>query len=188
MAATSASGSARKSRRWRLPMRPIPMQARRTRSLAPSTRRRDAAVARPAPTTAFKNARRGFMILLRRSRPRLPEDRMELHEDVVVVGVLRMAVEAHRGGHRLRGRRQLGPLIEAVEGPPFRRMLTVLDGDGQALHRPFEIAALVDGDLLRGLVDHEQERRLLRELSGGGVGGEGLRLRVDVVEFTRAGL
>src|SRR6266568_5016667 len=109
-------------------MRPIPMHATRTRSLAPSTRRRDAAVARPAPTTAFKNARRGFMILLRRSRPRQPEDRMELHEDVVVVGVPRMAVEAHRRGHRLRGRRQLGAIVEAVERPAVRRMLAVLDG------------------------------------------------------------
>src|SRR6266540_1629598 len=188
MAATSASGSARKSRRWRLPMRPIPMQARRTRSLAPSTRRRDAAVARLAPTTAFKNARRGLMILLRRSRPRLPEDRMELHEDAIVVRVARMAFVAHRGGRRLRGRRQLAGLAEAVERPAFRRMLAVLDGDGQALHRPLEIAALVDGDLLRGLVDHEQEHRLFREPSGGGVGGVSLRLRVDVVEFTRAGL
>src|SRR6266568_6246981 len=115
-------------------MRPIPTQATRTRSLAPSTRRRDAAVARPAPTTAFKNARRGLMILLRRSGPRLPQDGMELHEDAIVVRVPRMAVQAHRRGHGLRGRRQLAGLAEAVERPPFRRMLAVLDGDGQALH------------------------------------------------------
>ena len=45
MPAISQSGCAWKSRRCRVPIRPMPMNPTRTRSLAPSTRRLDAAVA-----------------------------------------------------------------------------------------------------------------------------------------------
>ena len=55
------SGWAWKSSRWRLPMRPMPMNPTRTRSLAPSTRRYEAAVSRPAPAIVFRTVRRGGM-------------------------------------------------------------------------------------------------------------------------------
>ena len=45
------------------------MNAARTRSLAPSTRRYEAAVARPAPAITFRNVRRGFIAQSSSSEP-----------------------------------------------------------------------------------------------------------------------
>src|SRR4029077_1170192 len=55
-----------------------------------------------------------------------------------------------------------------------------------------EIAALVDGNFLRGFVHHQQKRGLLGEFPRGLVSIEGLPLRVNIVElartFLRAGI